>query len=145
MRFPTVTLLAVILLSFGWLSKGEVAFSQNAAKADVSNDPINRIKLGLFNWQQYPNGNMIASFVMSNFGDRDIRELTITCDYVLKTSNYRRHVAYTLKDDELTTRLDGEFSLRAHTGRHYTEVNFGSIDPATSIRYMACRVSNVKF
>jgi hypothetical protein len=137
--------LAIPLFVFGLLFGSEIASSQDARNADASNDPTNKINFGLFNWKQYSDGNMVASFVMSNYGDRDIRELTITCDYTLSTSNSRRNIEYTLKDDELATRLEGEFLMRAHTGRHYTDINFGSIDPVQSIRYMACGVSNVKF
>ena len=88
---------------------------------------------------------MIASFVMSNYGDRDFREVTIGCDYTIKTTNSPRKIERTLKDDDLATRLAGKFLMRARTGRHYIDINFGSIDPVKSVRYMACQVSNAKF
>jgi hypothetical protein len=123
----------------------DLARPQEVGSAVVSNDLANKISLGLFNWKQDSNGNMIASFVMSNYGDRDFREVTIGCDYTLKSAGSSKKIERTLKDDDLATRLAGEFLMRAHTGRHYIDINFGSIDPVKSVRYMACQVSNAKF
>ena len=128
----------------GFVVATQFAWSQDIRTADVSNDLVNKISLGLFNWKQDSNGNMIASFVMSNYGDRDFREITIGCNYTVINSNDSRKIERTLKDDDLASRLAGEYLMRAHTGRHYTEINFGSIDPVKSIKYMACRVSNAK-
>ena len=145
MRTRIGLVLDILLLFFSPIFGSEAAFSQANGRANASYDLTLKINFGLFNWKQYADGKLIASFVMSNYGDRDIRELTITCDYTLSTSGRRRNIEYTLRDDELATRLEGEFLMRAHTGRHYTDINFGSVDPAQSIRYMACGVSNVKF
>ena len=127
-----------------------IIFGSNLARpqdiriADVSHDLVNKINLGLFNWKQDANGNMIASFVMSNFGDRDFRELTIGCEYTVNNANSPRKIERTLKDDDLATQLAGEFLMRAHSGRHYIDINFGAIDPVKSVRYMACRISSIK-
>ena len=115
------------------------------ANAEASNDPINKINLGLFNWKQDSNNNMIASFVMSNLAIAILEKLTINCDYTGNFANSPRKIERTLKDDDLASRLAGEFLMRARTGRHYIDINFGYIDPAKSVRYMACRISNVKF
>ena len=123
----------------------DLARTQDFGSAVVSNDLANRINLGLFNWKQDANGNMIASFVMSNYSDRDFREITIGCDYTLVAGNGPRKIERTLRDDDLATRLAGEFLMRAGTGRHYIDINFGSINPVKSVRYMACQVSNAKF
>lgn len=145
MRFQNSLLLACYLAIAGSVTGIASALPQDARTAEASNDLVNKINLGLFNWKQDSNNNMIASFVMSNFGDRDIRELTISCDYTGNFPNSPRKIERALKDDDLATRLAGEFLMRARTGRHYIDINFGYIDPSSSVRYMACRVSDVKF
>jgi hypothetical protein len=145
MKFHNSLMLACCLAIVGIVFGIELASPQDSRTADSSHDLINKINLGLFNWNQDSNGIMVASFVMSNYGDRDIRELTISCDYTGNFANSPKKIERTLKDGDLATRLAGEFLMRAHTGRHYIDINFGPIDPANSVRYMACRVSNVKF
>ena len=145
MKFHKRLLLACSLAIVGIVAGVGLASPQDARPAEASNNPINKVNLGLFNWTQDANGNMIASFVMSNLGDRDIRELTIACDYTGNFPNSPHKIERTLKDDDLATRLAGEFLMRARTGRHYIDINFGYIDPEKSVRYMACRISNVKF
>ena len=145
MKLRKLFFLVFPLVIVGMTAGIDLARPQEIGSAIVSNDSANKISLGLFNWKQDPNGNMIASFVMSNYGDRDFREVTIGCDYTIKTTNNPRKIERALKDDDLATRLAGEFLMRAHTGRHYIDINFGSVDPVKSIRYMACQVSNAKF
>ena len=145
MKFHRRLLLACCLAIVGIVAGFGSASAQDARTAEAANDASNKINLGLFNWKQDANGNMIASFVMSNLSDRDIRELTINCDYTGNFANSPRKIERTLKDDDLATRLAGEFLMRARTGRHYIDINFGFIDPEKSVRYMACRISNVKF
>lgn len=145
MKSRKIFFLALPLAIAGIAAGIDPARSQEFGSAVVSNDHANKINLGLFNWKQDANGNMIASFVMSNYGDRDFREITVGCEYSLIAGNGPRRIERTLKDDDLATRLAGEFLMRAHTGRHYIDINFGSIDPVKSVRYMACQVSNAKF
>ena len=139
--FLLVFPIAMAAVIFG----SDLARPQDIRTADVSHDLVNKIKLGLFNWKQDSNGKMIASFVMSNYGDRDIREITIGCEYTVDSANTRRKIERTLKDEDLATRLAGEYLMHARTGRHYTDINFGPIDPVISVRYMACQISSAKF
>jgi hypothetical protein len=145
MKFRKLFFLALPAAIVGMAAEIDLARTQDSGSAVVSNDLANKINLGLFNWKQDANGNMIASFVMSNYGNRDFREITIGCDYTLVTGKGSRKIEHTLKDDDLATRLAGEFLMRAGTGRHYIDINFGSIDPVKSVRYMSCQVSNAKF
>ena len=145
MKFHKSLLLACSIAIAGIVFGIAPALPQESRNADASNDLANKINLGLFNWRQDSSNNMIASFVMSNFGDRDAREITINCDYAGNFSNSPRKIERTLKDEDLASRLAGEFLMRARTGRHYTDINFGPIEPAKSVRYMACRISNAKF
>jgi len=144
MKLRKILLLVFPLVAVGMSAGINLARPQAIGSAVVSNDLSNKISLGLFNWKQDPDGNMIASFVMSNYGDQNFREITIGCDYTIKTTNIPRKIERTLKDDDLATRLAGEFLMRAHTGRHYIDINFGPIDQMKSVRYMACQVSNAK-
>lgn len=140
-----IFLLVLPFAMFGAIAGTEPVRSQDIRTADVSHDLVNKINFGLFNWKQDSNGNMIASFVMSNYGDRDFREIMISCDYTIDTANTLRKIERTLKDDDLATRLAGENLMHARTGRHYGDINFGPIDPMKSIRYMACQISSAKF
>ncbi len=145
MKLRKIFFLVFPIAIVGMAAGTDLARPQEIGSAVVSNDSVNKISLGLFNWKQDSNGNMIASFVMSNYGDRDFREVTIGCDYTVKTTSSPRKIERTLKDDDLATRLAGEFMMRARTGRHYIDINFGAIDPVKSVSYMACQVSNAKF
>jgi hypothetical protein len=150
MKFLAVSLRKIYLVVFpfaliGIVLGSDLVRSQDIRVADVSHDLINKINLGLFNWKQDANGNMVASFVMSNYGDRDIREVAIGCEYSISNANGFKKIERTLKDDDLATSLAGEFLMRAHSGRHYIDINFGPIDPVKSVRYMACKVSSAKF
>ncbi len=140
-----IFLLALPFATFGVIAGTGLVRSQDVRTADVSHDLVNKINFGLFNWKQDSNGNMIASFVMSNYGDNDFREITIDCDYTVNTANTPRKIERTLKEDDLATRLAGENLMHARTGRHYIDINFGPIDPVKSIRYMACQISGAKF
>jgi hypothetical protein len=145
MKFIALSLRKIFLVVFPFALLGivlgsDLVRSQDTRVADVSRDLINKI-----NWKQDATGNMIASFVMSNYGDRDIREVVIGCEYTIINANGFKKIERTLKDDDLATSLAGEFLMRAHSGRHYIDINFGPIDPVKSVRYMACKVSNAKF
>jgi hypothetical protein len=140
-----IFLLSLPIAMFGAIAGTGLVQSQDARIADVSHDLVNKINFGLFNWKRDSSGNMIASFVMSNYGDRNIREITIGCDYTVNTANTPHKIERTLKEDDLATRLAGENLMYARTGRHYTDINFGPIDQANSIRYMTCQISGAKF